>query len=443
MVGCTPAFAASQPLHLTIGDEVVPAVPPSGARYLGLMFDSAATARTMATHRATCFASSFYATTSCMRAADGFPCAIPTFLKLLHTVIEPAGVYGSELWGPLSIPGLWGSTWSLADFYALADPLEVQRCSSIRQWLHLPPSTPSLPLLHELGCEPLVHHYVRRSVRFYNTLLDLEEGVVYRGVLKQNVDDAFASPAPAHNFVAALDKVLRLLLPRATGVSRAFREGQPLDADEIDQALTARYEAYIAECALVLEGLGSRIGLYFRDVARHALGVVPEHYALRLPHGILVRFLRFRLGCHHLRVHTGRWEHPVLRHSQRFCERCSTRVVDDEAHCLLSCQHAELVEARELLMATVPFDLSAIPTYKEFWNRFHARAHQLDTCRSVITFVATCVRLAWQFYKGMLPVAASSPPTWVAGPAGAYLDYFDSASESDEEELVELLAVAA
>ena len=113
----------------------------------------------------------------------------------------------------------------------------------------------------------------------------------------------------------------------------------------------------------------------------------------------------------------------MLRHSLRFCQRCSTRVVDDEAHCLLSCQHADLVEAREILMATVPFDLSAIATYKEFWDRFHARAHQLGTCRSVITFVATCVRLVWQFHKGVLPVLASSPPVWVAGPVADYLDY--------------------
>jgi hypothetical protein len=94
-------------------------------------------------------------------------------------------------------------------------------------------------------------------------------------------------------------------------------------------------------------------------------------------------------------------------------------------------------------MATVPFDLSAIATYKEFWNRFHERAHQQDTCRSVIKFVATCVRLAWQFHKGALPVTVSSPPVWAAEPAGAYLDYFDSASDSDGEELIELPSVAA
>ena len=77
-----------------------------GTRYLGLIFDSAASAGTMAAHRVKCFSSSFHAATAQMRAALDFPCALPAFLKLLHTVMEPAGLYGSELWGLLSIPGL-------------------------------------------------------------------------------------------------------------------------------------------------------------------------------------------------------------------------------------------------------------------------------------------------------------------------------------------------
>jgi hypothetical protein len=67
-------------------------------------------------------------------------------------------------------PG-WSPSWNLAKFYSLGDTLEVQRCSLLRQWLHLPKSVPPLPLLHELGCEPLVHCYVRRAVRFYNCLV--------------------------------------------------------------------------------------------------------------------------------------------------------------------------------------------------------------------------------------------------------------------------------
>ena len=73
----------------------------------------------MAAHRASCFSSSFHAATAQMRAAPDLPCALPAFLKLLHTVMEPAGLYGCELWGLLSIPGLWSSGWTLAKSIAL------------------------------------------------------------------------------------------------------------------------------------------------------------------------------------------------------------------------------------------------------------------------------------------------------------------------------------
>ena len=118
-----------------------------GTRYLGLIYDTAASAGIMAAHRASCFSSSFHAATAQMRAAPDFPCALPAFWKLLHTVMEPAGLYGCELWGLLSIPGLWSSGWTLAQFYSLKDPLEVKRCRLVRQWLQLPQSVPLLPLL--------------------------------------------------------------------------------------------------------------------------------------------------------------------------------------------------------------------------------------------------------------------------------------------------------
>jgi hypothetical protein len=435
LLGCSPARTDSMPLALTVNNETLAKAPASGARYLGLMYDSAATAATMAKHRATCFTSSYYAATSRMQAAEGFPCAIPTFIKLLHTVMEPAGLYGCELWGLLSIPGLWGPGWSLEDFYRLADPLEVQRCALIRQWLRLPASTPGLPLLHELGCEPLVHTFVRRAVRFYNTLLDLAEGSVYRGVLTQNIQDAFATPA-AHNYIGALDKVLRLILPRANGITRGFRDGQPIDMDEVDQALQDRYQEYIQECSLALEGPCSRIGLYFRVVAKHALGVVPGHYYLRLPHGVLVRLLRFRLGCHHLRINTGRWHHPPLPRSQRHCQRCTLSVIDDEAHCLLSCQHPDLVDAREVLDTTGAVDLSGITSYSAFWDRYNAHGSH-----AITKYVATCVRVAWKCHQfGGLPAALAALDFGdVDMVAADYLDYFDSTSESDDAELVEVV----
>ena len=173
--------------------------------------------------------------------------------------------------------------------------------------LQLPQSVPLLPLLHELGSEPLVHCYVRRAVRFYNCLVELDAASVYRSALQQNTDDALSTRSRAHNFVGALFQVLRILLPREGGLTRTLRACLPLDIDGIDAALHSRYTEHIQRLSQVVNGPGSRTGLYFRVVGTHVLGVVPSFYSCRLSHGVLVRFLRFRLGCHHLRIHTGRW----------------------------------------------------------------------------------------------------------------------------------------
>ena len=103
--------------------------------YLGLIYDTAASAGIMAAHRASCFPSSFHAATAQMRAAPDFPCALPTFLKLLHTVMEPAGLYGSfylfrvcgRLGGPwlnsIALKILWrlsGAVWSVSGCSSLS-----------------------------------------------------------------------------------------------------------------------------------------------------------------------------------------------------------------------------------------------------------------------------------------------------------------------------------
>ena len=237
-------------------------------------------------------------------------------------------------------------------------------------------------------------------MRFYNALLDIHNTSVYRGVLRQNVEDAFASPRSAHNFVGALFAVLRLILPRAGGLTRLFRDAQPLDEEALEVALSRRYTEHVASLSRVVSGLGSRIGLYFRDVGTHALGVVPPFYSCTLSHGLLVRFLRFRLGCHHLRVNTGRWTHPPLSRLRRRCLRChgeGLAPLDDEAHCLLFCAHPDLVESRDtFLHSLAPVSRAALRTYSDFWA-LASSGHLQHT--AVVKFVAFCVRVGWSCHR--------------------------------------------
>ena len=82
-----------------------------------------------------------------------------------------------------------------------------------------------------------------------------------------------------------------------------------------------------------------------------------------------MRFLRFRLGCHHLRVNTGRWVQPPLPRRQRVCLRCHSACLDDETHCLLVCSHPTMVDAREKMHAAIPVAFRHnMATYAQFWG---------------------------------------------------------------------------
>ena len=133
-------------------------------------------------------------------------------------------------------------------------------------------------------------------------------------------------------------------------------------------------------------------------VGTHVLGVVPSFYSCRLSHGVLVRFLRFRLGCHHLRIHTGRWLPPLLPHSQRTCLRCSSTVVDDEAHCLFMCEHPTIVEARDLFLAAVVPPVAALSSlrYADFWALSATGCVPLS---ALVKYVAVCVRVCWYCHQ--------------------------------------------
>ena len=94
-----------------------------------------------------------------------------------------------------------------------------------------------------------------------------------------NVDDALSTRSCAQNFVGALFQVLRLLLPCVGGLTRTFQDCLPLDVDGTEEAFHTRDTEHIQRLSQVVNGPGSRIGLYFRVVGTHVLGVVPSFYS--------------------------------------------------------------------------------------------------------------------------------------------------------------------
>ena len=142
-----------------------------------------------------------------------------------------------------------------------------------------------------------------------------------------------------------------------------------------------------------------------------------------------------------LRIHTGRWLLPVLPHSQRTCLRCSSTVVDDEAHCLFMCEHPTIVEARDLFLAAVVPPVAALSSlrYADFWALSATGCVPLS---ALVKYVAVCVRVCRSCHLSGGTDVVNLPDILL--PAGQYLDLFDSESETDhsggssDEELVEV-----
>ena len=136
-------------------------------------------------------------------------------------------------------------------------------------------------------------------------------------------------------------------------------------------------------------------GPLFQGCRYTCIGYSPRIYRLPLSHGVLVRFLRFRLGCHHLRVNTGRWVQPPLPRRQRVCLRCHSACLDDETHCLLVCSHLTMVDAREKMHAAIPVAFRHnIATYAQFWGVL-GRLLSPDMVYATVKFVAVCTILGW------------------------------------------------
>jgi hypothetical protein len=409
---------------LSAGGKPLPVGPPEGTLYLGIMCDDALAPATMADHRARCFVSAFHAAMSTLRVAvASVPASPPVVLRLLHAGAEPAGLYGCEVWGVLGIRVRAGAQ-RYASLYGLADPVERQRCLLLRREFRIPHHVPKLALLHELGCVPLVHQYVLRAVGLYNRMR--AAGPSYEAVLRHHVQHGLhGQPGQGRSsWIKALFDVLRVLLPRG-GWSRVFRALGPIKVGEVAAALKAAYAEYTGSLRSVQRGPGSRTGFYFREVGSHALGTLPPYLSAGLSRDSIRACMRFRLGCHFLRVQTGRV--AGLDRPRRLCQRCCVPQVDDEHHCLFDCQHPDLIRARTAYSARAPG--GHVPP--SFLHLFQASAADRPLLRHVVRFVAECYHIVEACNRSQQAGAAPPPeglhPVLALLPADE-LDLFDSAS---------------
>ena len=59
---------------------------------------------------------------------------------------------------------------------------------------------------------------------------------------------------------------------------------------------------------------------------------------------LLMGLVRFRLGAHHFRVSTGRWDGTAR--ADRLCCKCAHHAVEDEQHVLFECPYYDSIRLR-------------------------------------------------------------------------------------------------
>ena len=63
----------------------------------------------------------------------------------------------------------------------------------------------------------------------------------------------------------------------------------------------------------------------------------PGYLFLRLGYRQMYMFIRFKLGCHHLTIQTGRWHAYGIPRADRLGPRCNMSTLDDERHLEVEC----------------------------------------------------------------------------------------------------------
>ena len=103
---------------------------------------------------------------------------------------------------------------------------------------------------------------------------------------------------------------------------------------------------------------------------------------------------------------------------------------------VLSCHLLDLVDARELLNTTGFLDFLGLTSHSAFWDQYDAHGGH-----AITKYVAACVRVAWKRNQagGLLAAMAALDFGDLDMAAADYLDYFDSTSERDDAELVDVV----
>ena len=261
---------------------------------------------------------------------DGVPLAVQR--AMFQQAVPAAGSYCCEVWGMRQLAG------AARTARARLAQLQVQL---LRRLLRVRKSVRSDIVLLELCLASPEATWLRRTLRFWNTLAAAPRGSLHRYM----VEAEWAERAAGRTWAASLFQALEGLGYQLPAVEDG---GLPVvEVEEVMALHAAReqqgWEEALGACPRTCPSVGAHLCKYLNWFALPAGAVRNDFLYLPLALPRLLKVIQFRIGCHKLPIVAQ--QHQRVPREQRLCLHCDIHALGDEKHMLFECPATQAVRA--------------------------------------------------------------------------------------------------
>jgi hypothetical protein len=274
-------------------------------------------------------------------------------LRLFDTVVKPVVCYGCQI---------WGADWALHNSpkSALDNPLQRIHLNFLRFVSGAATHVPNEVMLQEFKAAPMVCHWLRLVLRFWNELVKNTHWLMH-SIFKTNVAMAVAGLKSC--WAAKLICTLRKLdeLPGVYSADTICK--LQFDVDRVvDKMQCHIFQALVNTHAnpRTCPNVGVKHCAYTRWFAQDNTTLFhPLIKCINIPTGKHKELMRFRLGCAEIAVNEGRFDKgPNKRpRADRVCPCCTSGQAEDELHVVFECSaysHIRGYPRFAALLASIP-----------------------------------------------------------------------------------------
>lgn len=265
-------------------------------------------------------------------------------VRLFNTFVLPAMSYACQMWG--ADCSMFKSAES-----ALDNDLQRIHLRFLRFVSGAANHVPNVVLLHEFKAVPVVCHWLRLVLRFWNKMV-LSKNALLRAVFKANVQLALLGLKDCWSA-----KVLGMLVVfrEMSSVGSLRHEdicNMVLDVDRVVDILYSQVMQSLTSVHInprLSPSPGAQQCTYLRWFA-HAdrFEFHPHVKCTSIFAGLHRELMRFRLGCAKNAVNSGRFLAPNVKQprAQRSCPCCSSGQAEDELHMVFECDAYQEIRSR-------------------------------------------------------------------------------------------------